>query len=291
MQTSQPWSQWSARTVAAQASHWKVNAIHRETWLGHTPSLVKIFLFWLYSKLCRRSTTPPRAWRWSTRRAVKWTAAIPRVCNQLWSWPGRPTLLCWWVKRYLFSWVVSSFHFHCWCQHCLRFRLNLTFVYFKDSEPKSSSINLIYLLCSLHLIAIYLLKGKYNCKKLLSHESPIHKMHTRSTLADPGFQWGGGAKWKTGIHGRSREARRPCIARLKTSWGCGGRCKPPSGVWGSAPENFENQTFFLSQNGHFWLLLSMNESCRGETLPSKLPPSCGRRCPDFESQTQACLDV
>ena len=58
---------------------------------------------------------------------------------------------------------------------------------------------------------------------------------------------------------RSREARQPCVARLKTSWGSGGRCKPPSGVWGSAPENFENQAFFLSRNGHFWLL-SMNTS-------------------------------
>ena len=41
---------------------------------------------------------------------------------------------------------------------------------------------------------------------------------------------------------------------MKASWGSGGGggcCKPPSGVWGSAPENFENQTFFLSQNGHF----------------------------------------
>ena len=58
---------------------------------------------------------------------------------------------------------------------------------------------------------------------------------------------------------RSREARQPCVARLKTSWGSWGRCKPPSGVWGSAPENFENQAFFLSRNGHFWLL-SMNTS-------------------------------
>ena len=50
---------------------------------------------------------------------------------------------------------------------------------------------------------------------------------------------------------RSRGAKQPCVARLKTSWGSGGRCKPPIGVWGSAPENFENQAFFLSRNGHF----------------------------------------
>ena len=39
-----------------------------------------------------------------------------------------------------------------------------------------------------------------------------------------------------------RDGRAP--ARLKTSWGSGGRCKPPSGVWGSAPENFETRRFF-----------------------------------------------
>ena len=62
-----------------------------------------------------------------------------------------------------------------------------------------------------------------------------------SPLADPGFRWGGGAKWKTRI----------CWG----SGGGGGLCKPPSGVW----ENFENQAFFLSRNGHFWLL-SINTS-------------------------------
>ena len=79
---------------------------------------------------------------------------------------------------------------------------------------------------------------------------------------------------------------------MKASWGSGGRCKPPSGVWGSAPQNFENQTFFSLTKWPF-LTSSFNEheSCRGETSPSKLPPSCGRRCPHFESQTQACLDV
>ena len=55
--------------------------------------------------------------------------------------------------------------------------------------------------------------------------------------------------------GRQMENR-----NMKASWGSRGRCKPPSGVWGSAPENFENQTFFLPQIGHFWLLLSMNTS-------------------------------
>ena len=29
----------------------------------------------------------------------------------------------------------------------------------------------------------------------------------------------------------------------KSSWGSGGRCEPPSGVRGSAPENFENNAF------------------------------------------------
>ena len=35
---------------------------------------------------------------------------------------------------------------------------------------------------------------------------------------------------------------KPCIARPFSSWGSGGRCKPPSGVRGRAPEAFENFT-------------------------------------------------
>ena len=46
-------------------------------------------------------------------------------------------------------------------------------------------------------------------------------------------------------HGLAKRDK-PCVARLKISWGSGGRCKPPSGVWGSGPEKFENQAFFLS---------------------------------------------
>ena len=33
--------------------------------------------------------------------------------------------------------------------------------------------------------------------------------------------------------------------------GLGGRCKPPSGVWGSAPEAFENYAFFFPSFDHF----------------------------------------
>ena len=39
---------------------------------------------------------------------------------------------------------------------------------------------------------------------------------------------------------RSREGRQPCVARLKTSWGSG---------------FLKIRRFFLSRNGHFWLLL------------------------------------
>ena len=35
------------------------------------------------------------------------------------------------------------------------------------------------------------------------------------------------------------------------SWGSGGRWKLPSGVWGSAPEAFENYAFFFSSFDHF----------------------------------------
>ena len=37
----------------------------------------------------------------------------------------------------------------------------------------------------------------------------------------------------------------------QSSWGPGGRCKPPSGVWGSAPEAFENYAFFFPSFDHF----------------------------------------
>ena len=37
----------------------------------------------------------------------------------------------------------------------------------------------------------------------------------------------------------------------QSSWGSGGRCEPPSGVWGSAPEAFENYAFFFPSFDHF----------------------------------------
>ena len=65
---------------------------------------------------------------------------------------------------------------------------------------------------------------------------------------------------------RSREARQLCTAWLKTSWGSGGRCKPPSGVWGSAPENFENQAFFSLTKWPFLTSFNKHESCRSEAM-------------------------
>ena len=38
--------------------------------------------------------------------------------------------------------------------------------------------------------------------------------------------------------------------QLGVWWG-GGRCKPPSGVWGSAPEAFENYAYNEASFAHF----------------------------------------
>ena len=52
--------------------------------------------------------------------------------------------------------------------------------------------------------------------------------------------------------------------RVKSSWGSGGRCKPPSMVWGSAPEAFENYAYNEAIFAHF------DDNCLGKVLTSNL---------------------
>ena len=102
-----------------------------------------------------------------------------------------------------------------------------------------------------------------NCANFWEGKCKFIANLSATTLADPGFQWGGGAKWKTWIWkvSRSETAVRSTAGGL----GGGGRCKPPEGS-GAAPQKILKIRRFSLTKWPFLTSFNEHESCRSETM-------------------------